>query len=498
MSKNKKKVVAPVVKAPEEVTKVEKPVIAPAETSTEKPVVTPKADEKKPEIDAKEVKDTPKVTPVISPKPQPKVQPKVEPKVEKTVEVKSESQTQNRPQQKPRPSSVTPSIIQSSEKAGIKASDAILLASLNQNAIMHSMYADTPELQQSIHRMAGITLATANVLFLAEMKETGKELGIIVKDEEIPNFLAGCAILGITGIKALPAKPSDGQTIIDFTDAEVPKEVTEAAKEEKKVLDTEVVKGIPELDPAKIETPEALTDALLHILCRDHIGETRKTGKKVSPAENFIMAMNLVSAYYLKSATTEDAKKEVASHDAAFWANEVFILIGNVPTLRLRGLCMQLYTNAAGAGNLFPSHGIFHNSTQYMGIPETTVAKIVPVLIGKIAKEKCEKEKKEVSKDFGITAINDTGLELVNKLLSIEDIEIRIAEAQEKADTDGKKRKKDAEEDNLGTYKRTRGIFTAMYFTSEARTLPTFMDTLREKLTEIAKLYEEQAATKKK
>ena len=37
-----------------------------------------------------------------------------------------------------------------------------------------------------------------------------------------------------------------------------------------------------------------------------------------------------------------------------------------------------------------------------------------------------------------------------------------------------------------------------MYFTSEARTLPTFMDTLREKLTEIAKLYEEQAATKKK
>lgn len=482
MSKNKKKQVVPVVKAPVENTKVEEQVVTPTETSAVKPVVTPKADDKKPENGTKVEKEAPKE----QPKPQPKPQQKVE------------EQVKARPQQKVRPTVVTPSIIAANEPPKIKASDAILLASLNQNAVIHNFYGDTPELQQSVHRMAGITLATANVLFLAEMKDTGKELGIVIKDEEIPNFLAGCAILGITGMKALPSATDSGQTTIDFTNAEVPAEVVEAAKEEKKVLDEEAKKGIPELDPNKIDTPQALTDALLHILCRDHTGETRKSGKKISPAENFVMAMNLVSAYYLKSAQTEEAKKEVTSRDAAFWANEVFILIGSVPTLRLRGLCMQLYTNAVGAGNLFPSHGIFHNSTQSMGLSESTIAKIVPVLINKIAKEKCEKESKEISKDFGVTAINNTGLELVEKLLLIEEIEERIATAQEKADADGKKRKKDAEEENLGTYKRTRGIFAAMYFTAEARTLPSFMDTLRTKLTEVAKLYEEQAATKKK
>lgn len=486
MLKNKKKSVAPVVKAPVVNAKVEEQVVHPTETSIEPSVVTNPADEKTPDNGAKVVKETPKE--------QPKPQPKPQPKVEKPAEVKP----QQKPQQKVRPASVTPTIVPQNEQSKIKASDAILLASLNQNAVIHNIYGDTPELQQAIHRMAGITLASANVLFLAEMKDTGKELGIIVKDEEIPNFLAGCAILGITGMKALPEKPKDGQTTIDFTNAEVPEEVIEAAKEEKKVLDEEAKKGIPELDANKIDTPEALTDALMHILCRDHTGETRKTGKKISPAENFVMAMNLVSAYYLKSAQTEEAKKEVASRDAAFWANEVFILIGSVPTLRLRGLCMQLYTNAVGAGNLFPSHGIFHNSTQYMGVSEAIVAKIVPVLVNKIAKEKCDKENKEISKDFGVTAINNTGLELVEKLLSIEDIEERIAIAQEKADADGKKRKKDAEEENLGTYKRTRGIFAAMYFTAEARALPTFKETLRSKLTEVAKLYEEQAATKKK
>ena len=233
MSKNKKKVNAPVVK---------EPVVNKATETSPTPVeVASKAPEAKPEDGVKQVKT---------------------PQVEKPKVVKPEQ----KPQQKPRPQAVTPVIVPPiQDKSGIKASDAILLASLNQNAILHNLYGDTPELHKAVHHMAGIALATANVMFLTEMKQSGKELGIIIKDEEIASFLEGCATLGITGAKALPLKPADGQTTIDFTEAVIPEEVVKSAEEEKKALDKEAVKGIPELDPNKIETKEALVDALMHI-----------------------------------------------------------------------------------------------------------------------------------------------------------------------------------------------------------------------------------------
>ena len=459
MGKNKKgankvnTVKAPTVEAKVEETKVET-----IETSAEEvqevktpvPAVNKPADVKKPVITKPEAK---------------------KPEVKKPEEAKAPAKPQ-----KAHIPSVKPEVLPlgAVNDKSLRATDMIALAGLNQTAIREQMLGDTPELATAMRKQHAITLVAANVLVMQEMKDSGldKKIGIVLKDEDVSNFLEACVSLGITGVHQLENKADPGQTEIDFTNAEVPVEVEEAAKVENKVL----AKPKAELDPTKITDKEMLLAAVNTILTREFVGETRKTGKKTNAAENFIAAMGLISSVYYNWAETDAAKAEVKAQDAAHWANEVILITTTLP-LSIVATCRTLRVNTISSSNWLPAHAVFSTMTKSIDINDAVIAQIVPILVKYAAEGKDEALLKIANAHSSKT--------LVKKLSTkfLDDISKSGCTGPDKT--------------MIVAYKTTRGIFASNYFTKEARELPTFEENFLKKVEEIASFYEPIADKKK-
>ena len=446
------------VKAPTVETKVEETKVETVETSAEEvqevktpvPAVNKPADVKKPVITKPEAK---------------------KPEVKKPEEAKAPAKPQKAhiPVVKPE---VLP--LGAVNDKSLRATDMIALAGLNQTAIREQLLGDTPELAIAMRKQHAITLVAANVLVMQEMKDSGldKKIGLILKDEDVSDFLEACVSLGITGVHQLENKADPGQTEIDFTNAEVPAEVEEAAKVENKVL----AKPKAELDPTKIKDKEMLLAAVNTILTREFVGETRKTGKKTNAAENFITAMGLISSVYYNWAETDAAKAEVKAQDAAHWANEVILLTTTLP-LSIVATCRTLRVNTISSSNWLPAHAVFSTMTKSIDISDAVIAQIVPILVKYAAEGKDEALLKIANAHSSKT--------LVKKLSAkfLDDISKSGCTGPDKT--------------MIVAYKTTRGIFASNYFTKEARELPTFEETFLKKVEEIASFYEPIADKKK-
>lgn len=453
MGKNKKSAKVNNIKAPIVATKVEETKVETVETSAEEvkevkapiPAVEKPADVKKPVITKPEVKK-PQVkkeeTPAPAAKPPKAHIPSVKPEVLPLGAVNDKS---------------------------LRATDMIALAGLNQTAIREQLLGDTPELALAMRKQHAITLVAANVLVMQEMRDSGldKKIGIVLKDEDVSNFLEACVSLGITGVHQLENKVNPGQTEIDFTEVEVPAEVEAAAKVENKIIN----KPKAELDPAKIKDKEMLLVAVNTILTREFVGETRKTGKRTNAAENFVAAMALVSTVYYNWAETDAAKAEVKAQDAAHWANEVILLTTTLP-LSIVATCRTLRVNTISSSNWLPAHAVFSTMTKSIDISDETISKIVPVLVRYASDDKVDALLK--------IANHHSRKSLVEKLST------KFLDNLTKSKCTG------PDETLLVAYKTTRGIFSSNYFTKEARELPTFEETLLKKVGEIASFYEVQ------
>ena len=458
MGKNKKGAKVNTVKAPIVEAKVEETKVETVETSAEEvqevktptPAVNKPADVKKPVITKPEAK---------------------KPEVKKPEEAKAPAKPQ-----KVHIPSVKPEVLPlgAVNDKSLRATDMITLAGLNQTTIREQLLGDTPELAIAMRKQHAITLVAANVLVMQEMKDSGldKKIGIILKDEDVSNFLEACVSLGITGVHQLENKADPGQTEIDFTNAEVPAEVEEAAKVENKVL----AKPKAELDPTKIKDKEMLLAAVNTILTREFVGETRKTGKKTNAAENFVAAMGLISSVYYDWAETDAAKAEVKAQDAAHWANEVILLTTTLP-LSIVATCRTLRVNTISSSNWLPAHAVFSTMTKSIEISDAVIAQIVPILVKYAAEGKDEALLK--------TANAHSSKTLVKKLSAkfLDDISKSGCTGPDKT--------------MVVAYKTTRGIFASNYFTKEARELPTFEETFLKKVEEIASFYEPIADKKK-
>jgi hypothetical protein len=457
MGKNKKSAKVNTVKAPIVDTKVEETKVETVETSATEvkaPVVVDKpADVKKPVITKPEVK---------------------KPQVKNPEEAKAPAKPQ-----KVHIPSVKPEVLPlgTVNDKSLRATDMIALAGLNQTAIRENLLGDTPELAIAMRKQHAISLVAANVLVMQEMRDSGldKKIGIVLKDEDVSNFLEACVSLGITGVHQLENKADPGQTEIDFTNAEVPVEVEEAAKVENKVL----AKPKAELDPTKITDKEMLLAAVNTILTREFVGETRKTGKKTNAAENFVAAMGLISSVYYNWAETDAAKAEVKAQDAAHWANEVILLTTTLP-LSIVATCRTLHVNTVSSCNLLPAHAVFSTMTKSLDLSDEIISKIVPILVTYVAKDKTIDKKQPLDFDLAVKSFSRTNKSLVEKL-STPYLD-SLSEAKDK----------NPDKIYLVSYRTTRGIVSSNYFTKEARELPTFEETFLKKVGEIASFYETQ------
>ena len=462
MGKNKKSAKVNTVKAPIVETKVEETKVETVETSAEevKEVKAPIPAVEKP-ADAKK--------PVIT----------IKPEVKKPQVKKEDAPAPARPSSKVHIPSVKPEVLPlgAVNDKSLRATDMIALAGLNQTAIRENLLGDTPELATAMRKQHAITLVAANVLVMQEMKDSGldKKIGIVLKDEDVSNFLEACVSLGITGVHQLENKVDPGQTEIDFTEAEIAPDTAAAAKVEVAILN----KPKAELDPTKIKDKEMLLAAVNTILTREFVGETRKSGKKTNAAENFVAAMGLVSEVYYNWAETDAAKAEVKAQDAAHWANEV-ILITTILPLSVVATCRTLHVNTVVSCNLLPAHAVFSTMTKSLDLSDETISKILPVLVTYVAKEKTTEKKQPLDFDLAIKSFSKTNKSLVEKLSTtyLDNLTVAKASNQDKL--------------YLSSYKTTRGIVSSNYFTKEARELPTFEETLLEKVASIVGFYETQ------
>ena len=378
-------------------------------------------------------------------------------------------------QKKERIPIVKPQVVQSSDNQDLTAKDAIKLAELNRDAITMGLLGDTPELNNMLRNQYAMSLVIANVLFQEEVKASGtdKRIGIIIKDEEMKSFVDAVNALGITGVKQLEVKPADGQTVIDFTEAEVPEEVKKSAKVEKKIVEAPV----PELDPNKIDSEESLTKAVQYTATKKFFGETRKTGRPASGAELIINCMKLVSLYRLRTAD-ENTKKELATKQADYWVNEVFKLLITTETTQLPttlySMCKAIYAQASALKTVLPAHAIFMKQAEYTDITDIAAAQIVKSAIGHISLEWLDKNKKSINQlneDPGQKSIDETTGLMILKILNRD----KLTSKKELA--------------NVGIYKGVANIFANQFFTKEARELPTFEENFEKKFLEVAALY---------
>lgn len=419
-----------------------------------------------------------KVEKVASASPTPEVkntETKVDPpKVEEPKVIPPKAQSAP-PQKKERIPVVKPQVISADGTSELVAKDAIKLAELNRDAIAMDLLGDTPELTGMLKKQYAVSLVVANVLFQEEIKAAGvdKRLGLVLKDEEVNAFIAAVNELGITGVKQLEVKPADGQTAIDFSEAEVPAPIVEAAKVDKKVAEDPV----PELDPEKFESEDDLIKAVRYTATRNFIGQSRKTGRPSTGADLIINCMKLVSLYRLRTAD-ENTKKTLSEKKADYWVNEVFRLLITTETpqlpTRIYSMCKTIYGNASASKTVLPAHAVFMRLAEHTDITDVAAAQIVKSAIAHISLEWLEKNKKSInqlSEDPGQKGIDETTGLMVLKILNRDKLTSK------------------KELDKIGIYRGAAGIFANCAFTKEARELPTFEETFEKKFLEIAALY---------
>ena len=133
------------------------------------------------------------------------------------------------------------------------------------------------------------------------------------------------------GIKLAPAKAlpgNDGQMSINFSESEVPTELTNSKPKVE----------IPELDPNKIANDEELKTALNYLI-----------SKEKNVAENIVNTVEWYRVYRGLKETDADKKLALDEKTVTDWINEIFSIIQPTAILRGLGRAVYLYTSQTGS-----------------------------------------------------------------------------------------------------------------------------------------------------
>lgn len=224
-------------------------------------------------------------------------------------------------------------------------------------------------------------------MYNQQFKEAGKVFGIEVNTDIIQGITDQFADFGITiPTKALSAGKTDGQTLINFTEVKVDKEVEEMVKRESVVAKEEVA---PELDASKITSVDGIKAALLYLL-------TRTAGKAADNINNAIEKMREIR----KSQEADAAKKETWDKILpGAILTDIFNVV-QLPSSIINGLANAVYNTAKLDKTAISAHCVVHRHFPFMGDDE--IASIVRAILE-------HKAQGPVDKDPAITGlVSDT------------------------------------------------------------------------------------------
>ena len=224
-------------------------------------------------------------------------------------------------------------------------------------------------------------------MYNQQFKEAGKVFGIEVNTDIIQGITDQFADFGITiPTRALSAGASDGQTLINFKEVQVDKEVEEMVKRESVVAKEEVA---PELDAAKISTVEEIQAALLYLL-------TRTAGKAADNINNAIEKMREIRKFQEADAAKKETWDKILPGAIL---TDIFNVV-QLPSSIINGLANAVYNTAKMDKTAISTHCVVHKHFPFMGDDE--IASIVRAILE-------HKAQGPVDKDPAITGlVSDT------------------------------------------------------------------------------------------
>lgn len=224
-------------------------------------------------------------------------------------------------------------------------------------------------------------------MYNQQFKEAGKVFGIEVNTDIIQGITDQFADFGITiPTKALSAGKTDGQTLINFTEVKVDKEVEEMVKRESVVAKEEVA---PELDASKITSVDEIKAALLYLL-------TRTAGKAADNINNAIEKMREIRKFQEADAAKKETWDKILPGTIL---TDIFNVV-QLPSSIINGLANAVYNTAKLDKTAISAHCVVHKHFPFMGDDE--IASIVRAILE-------HKAQGPVDKDPAITGlVSDT------------------------------------------------------------------------------------------
>ena len=205
-------------------------------------------------------------------------------------------------------------------------------------------------------------------MYNQQFKEAGKVFGIEVNTDIIQGITDQFADFGITiPTRALSAGKTDGQTLINFTEVKVDKEVEEMVKRESVVAKEEVA---PELDATKISTVEEIQAALLYLLTRTLL---------VRQHTILITLLRTCVKEIRKFQEADAAKKETWDKILpGAILTDIFNVV-QLPSSIINGLANAVYNTAKMDKTAISTHCVVHKHFPFMGDDE--IASIVRAIL---------------------------------------------------------------------------------------------------------------------
>lgn len=316
-----------------------------------------------------------------------------------------------------------------------------------------------PELYTDINRSIDVVTLLALVDVRQDLFNRGEkgELELVVDANQIMPLQSMAEMLGIklAPARALPSSNGTDQLKLNFSEAEVPEELSKDAGRPKE-------EEIPELDPEKLTTDEDIAKALAYLIKQDR-----------NVAVNLVNTVEWYRKCRIMKEANADKKLQLDDKSTAEWIEEIFSRIN--PVSLLRGLGQAVYSYTSQSGSPCIGHALLYGHMSKAGWDEEQIASALKALIGENFRYKVKEFSKD-GKEYKITEdkalqalIGNLGSDYVNKVIA------------------------DMESSNEADKQVARKITTlirANYFPKEVQ--PT-KDQLRLKIGQIINLYRDPA-----
>ena len=243
--------------------------------------------------------------------------------------------------------------------------------------------------QEAVNKINKINAAMQIGVLITEVTTSKNEFTMLMPPAMVETIKEIGAEVGVMlDTKLLPAPDEEGNIKVPSKAVVVNKETKKAAAEE-----AAVIEELPEFDPSKINSDEALRKALIYTLA--------DTKTNVRPYDRLNAAIDLFKSYLYFHESDEKKKEEISKAERANLLHDMIVKVGSCP-FSINRFAKILYNSVATTKTPIEAFCMFRNASVIKGeglkagypdIDDTTVALFVKNVVTWTAESQIEEVK---------------------------------------------------------------------------------------------------------